>query len=273
MNALALTAAHLGILVPGLLGFVALALASERHGEQLLGQQAAPVWRRPARLAGWLLLALSLAWAVAMLNAGIGSTLWLGWLTVAGLAIVFALPAWSRHEKPARRMPAAGVGAAGPARWLALALLLATAGGFGMLLWQACSQTKESDGAIRGAAGPWTFTLAEADRGAPEVMAMDVPMKTFTLRFCDACDTQIRQATLKVNRPRSPRAAGMAFMGQRWERKVEIPLPPTLRADSELWLTVVGKDGSVYQHAWRMDRVSPATVTWFEQRRKADADN
>ncbi|WP_341644794.1 hypothetical protein [Thauera sp. SDU_THAU2] len=63
----------------------------------------------------------------------------------------------------------------------------------------------------------------------------------------------------------------MAFMGQRWERRVEIPLPSTTRADSELWLTVVGKDGSVHQTMMRMDRASPATVAWFDEQRSKHA--
>ena len=125
--------------------------------------------------------------------------------------------------------------------------------------------------AMQGTVGPWPFTFAEADRAGPELMEMDVPMKEYRLRFCEACDSGIRQAYLKVNQPRSARAVGMAFMGQRWERRVEIPLPSTTQADSELWLTVVGKDGSIHQTALRMDRVSPASVAWFDEERKAHA--
>lgn len=275
MSALFLGAGHLAILASSLPGLIALALASERQGELLLGRPLPPARRLLARTVGTLLLALSLGGAIAWFETGVGATLWLGWLSIAALGLVFALPRWS--PQPAVRRPAGGAGVAsvafGPRRSIALALLVVTAGGFAALLWQARSQAPEHDGVIRGAAGPWTFTLNEAERAAPEVMAMGVPMKTFHLRFCEECDTGIRQVMLKVNRPRNPRASGMAFIGQRWERKAEIPLPRTLRADSELWLTVVGKDGSVYQHAWRMDQVSPATVAWFEQQRRSDAND
>jgi len=40
-------------------------------------------------------------------------------------------------------------------------------------------------------------------------------------------------------------------------------LPSNLTARSELWMTVVGKDGAVHQASWPMAAVSPATVTWF----------
>ena len=104
-------------------------------------------------------------------------------------------------------------------------------------------------------------------------MEMDVPMKEYQLRFCETCDSEIRHAYLKVNKPRSARAVGMAFMGQSWKRRVEIPLPSTTHADSELWLTVVGKDGKIYQTALRMDQASPATVLWFDEQRKAHASH
>ncbi len=104
-------------------------------------------------------------------------------------------------------------------------------------------------------------------------MEMDVPMKEYQLRFCETCDSDIRQAYLKVNKPRSARALGMAFMGPSWKRRVEIPLPSTTQADSELWLTVVGKDGVIHQTTLRMQRASPATVLWFDEQRKAHASH
>lgn len=76
---------------------------------------------------------------------------------------------------------------------------------------------------------------------------------------------------MKVNKPRSKRAIGMAFMGQSWERRIEISLPSTTRAESELWLTVVGKDNTLHQTTLRMDQTSPATVAWFDKQRKSHA--
>ncbi len=95
---------------------------------------------------------------------------------------------------------------------------------------------------------------------------MDIPMKGYQVRFCETCDAEIRAAYLKVNKPRSLRGAGIVFNGARWDRQVDIQLPANTTADSELWLTVVGKDGAVHQAALRMDEVSPTTVSWFGQR-------
>ena len=275
-----LTAAHLGILAVSLAGFFALALATERHAEHLLGRLPANHWRLLARIVGWLLLGIALAWAIAALGTGIGITLWLGWLSIAALAWVFIFPKWpwrpperirpARSAAPAPELQA--VAAPHTCRRIAAALLAATAAVFAAGLARVETPPLQRPGALQGTVGPWTFTFAEAQRAAPEVMAMDVPMKEYRLRFCAACDSDIRQVSLKVNQPRSARATGMGFMGERWERRVEIPLPSTTRADSELWLTVVGKDGAVHQAAWRMDQVSPATVAWFEvQRSKTDA--
>lgn len=276
-----LTATHLGILLVSVAGFFVLALATERHAEHLLGRMPAPRWRLLARIIGWTLLAVSLAWGIAALGSGVGTTLWLGWLCVAALILVFGFPKWP-WRPPARERPArppgrgAGQSMAPPVqprvrRRIAIALSGLTVAVFAIGLARVEEPALVGDEAIHGQIGPWTFTFAEADREPPEVMAMDTPMKTYHMRFCEACDLEIGQAYLKVNRPRSARATGMAFMGQRWERRAEIPLPSTVTADSELWLTVVGKDGSVHQAAWPMSRLSPATVTWFEEERKRHA--
>lgn len=282
MNAVwSLSGMHLGILLLSGLGFFALAFATERHGRHLLGRPPAPNRQRMARVLGWLLLAVALALGIAELGSGVGITLWLGWLSVAALALVFAFPKWPWQPKPrehagrgrAKLEPTEADVVAEPRvrRWIAAGLLVATVAVFSAgLAGEEVQLLKRAD-AIQGEVGPWPFTFAEAHRDVPEVMEMDVPMKEFRLRFCEACDDDIQRVYLKVNKPRSERATGMAFMGQRWERRVEIPLPSTTRADSELWLTVVGKDGSVHQTMMRMDRASPATVAWFDEQRSRHA--
>ncbi|MBH1965714.1 MAG: DUF3325 domain-containing protein [Comamonadaceae bacterium] len=282
MNAPVLTGAHLGILAVSLAGFFALALATERYAEHLLGHLPAPRWRLLARIFGWLLLCLSLAWAIAVLDIGVGITLWLGWLSVAALAWIFIFPKWPwqpqvRH-KPARQ-PKPDQETVRPIseprvqRWIAAGLLVTTVAVFSIALARTESQPLKSPGALQATVGPWRFTLAEAHQSPPEVMEMDVPMKQYRLRFCDTCDNEIRQAYLKVHKPRSTHATGMGFTGQRWERRVEIPLPSTTQAGSELWLTVVGKDGQVHQSAWRIEQVSPSTVAWFDEQRRAHAQH
>ncbi|MDH1703153.1 DUF3325 domain-containing protein [Comamonas terrigena] len=275
-----LTASHLGILGVSLLGFLALALATERHAEHLLahalGRTPGLRWRRMARAVGWLLLAISLAMAIQALGVGIGISLWLGWLSIAALVWVFAFPYWpwqpAASARPARAHkagPPDDVPIPGPRlrRGIAAGLLLTTAAVFATGLARIETPPLKRHGAVHGQIGPWRFTLAEADQQPPEVMEMDIPMKEYRLRFCDACDADIRHAYLKVNPPRSDRASGMGFMGARWERWVEIPLPGTTGAGSELWLTVVGKDGQVHRVHWPMEQVSPATVEWFRQQR------
>jgi Protein of unknown function (DUF3325) len=282
MSAETLTGTHLGILGVSLLGFFSLALATERHAEHLLGRLPKPHWRHLARTVGWLLLALSLGWAMAALDIGVGITLWLGWLTVAALAWVFTFPQWpwqpAVHEKAPRASKVDLLAGAMPPtprlrRSVAAALLATTAVVFTVALMQVELQPLKRPRALHGQIGSWSFTLAEAHQEAPELMEMDIPMKEYRLRFCEACDADIRHVYLKVNRPRSERAVGMGFMGQRWERRVEIPLPSTTNADSELWLTVVGKDGAMHQTHWRMDQASPATVAWFEKQRRSHGSN
>lgn len=274
-----LTAMHASIALLSLVGFFALAFATERYGEHLLGRLPATHWRTAARIFGAVLLAGALAISIDEQGSGVGITLWFAWMCVASLILVFAFPKWpwqppvrEKPVRPPKEDPTAPV-IPHARRRVAGMLLATTVVVFVIALWRTAPQPLLRDDAIHGELGPWTFTLAETDRDAPEVEDMDTPMKAYRIRFCDSCDADIRQVFMKVNKPHSVRASGMAFEGARWERKVEMQLPLTVTADSELWLTVVAKDGTVRQASWKMAQVSPATVEWFEAQRKKHAGN
>ncbi len=270
---------HLAILGLSFLGFVALAIGTERHAKHLLRTVPAPHLRLAARSGGWLLLAGALALGVTgLVTAGVGIAIWTGWISLAAVALVFALPRWpwqppvkASPERASRRKADAmdAEPARPPRRWIGLALLAATTGTFAVAFANVETKPLLRDDALRGQVGPWPFTFAEADRNGPEVADMDVPMKAYRVRFCETCDDQILRVYLKVNRPRAMRVSGVAFGGARWERSVEIQLPGTLTATSELWMTVVGKNGAVHQTSWPMQAVSPATVAWFEKQERA----
>lgn len=273
-----LTGVHLGILAISLLGFAGLALATERYSEHLLRRLPAPRWRHLARAAGWLLLAVALALGIRYLGASVGITLWLGWLTVASLLLVFVtFPTWpwqpAQRAAPARKLRAKDGAAEEPLprrsrlrRWLVAALLVAVPLVYLLGLQATSVKPLMRPDAVEGKVGPWTFKLAESEQRVPDLVAMDIPMKSYHVRFCDACDEQIRAAYLKVNKPRSMRAAGIVLGGARWDRRVDIQLPANTTADSQLWLTVVGKDGEIHQATVRMGEVSPSTVEWFAKR-------
>lgn len=274
-----LTGVHLGILAISLLGFAGLALATERYSEYLLRRLPAPRWRHLARAAGWLLLVVALALGIRYLGASVGITLWLGWLTVASLLLVFiTFPKWpwqpAQRAAPARKSRAKDGTVEEPLpsgpnrlrRWALAALLVAVPLVYLLGLQATPVKPLMRTDVVEGKVGPWTFKLAESEQRVPDLVAMDIPMKSYVVRFCDACDEQIRAAYLKVNKPRSMRAAGIVLGGARWDRRVDIQLPANTMADSQLWLTVVGKDGEIHQATVRMGEVSPSTVEWFAKR-------
>ncbi|PEQ13566.1 hypothetical protein B2G71_04305 [Novosphingobium sp. PC22D] len=269
---------HLAIFVLSLLGFAGLAVGTERYAPQLVGFKPAKPARKAFWILGWLLLAVALVLAAQTLQtAAVGVTLWLGWLSLAGLSLVFLLPElpWQRSVKTApRRAPRkATTNDDKPVRksrhWIGLSLLAVTVAVCVVALLRVETMPLHRDDAIKGKVGPWSFTLAEIDRDPPEVMYLDVPLKAYRIRFCDACDLEILRAYLKVNEPRALRVSGMAFGGNGRDRDVEIQLPSNLTGDSELWLTAVGKDGSVHRTSWPMSRVSPASAAWFAQQETA----
>lgn len=83
-----------------LAGFAALALAIDRHHQQVCGRAALRRRRRAAlRAAGVLGLGLALAGSVALAGAATGIVLWTGLLSAAALALILVLsyrPQWLR---------------------------------------------------------------------------------------------------------------------------------------------------------------------------------
>lgn len=81
--------------------FTALSLAMEKHQHDLHGKAAAPpprARRTQWRVLGWVLLAVAFALCVADHGWAIGPVLWLGTMTLGGLALSFGLypyqPKW-----------------------------------------------------------------------------------------------------------------------------------------------------------------------------------
>lgn len=79
--------------------FTALSLAMEKHQQELHGKAAAsPVRRMQWRVLGWVLLTVAFALCVVDQGWAMGPVLWLGALTLGGIALAFGLypyrPKW-----------------------------------------------------------------------------------------------------------------------------------------------------------------------------------
>lgn len=261
---------NLAVFATGLTGFVLLALASERQGEALLQRVPSNRERLMWRSMGWPLLMIALALCIFGWGWSIGPVALLGWLCMAGTVLVFTLSGWTEKKSVKQIAPSVLQAPSRSTLWRALACMLLVGGPIAFMWALSVMPAKpvlRAD-AVQGQAGPWPFTLAEIDHNPPRVVVRDLSVKTFQVRFCDTCDTEIRAAYLKVHKPRSLRGAGIEFIGSRWDRFVEIQLPGNTRANSELWLTVEGKDGSVHQTSVRMHDIAPTTAQWFEARRE-----
>jgi hypothetical protein len=73
-------------------GFTALCLSMDRHHAELLGRKPTARRRQLMKLAGWLLLALSLWAAVASTGWGLGLVEWCAVLMLSALLLVLLLP-------------------------------------------------------------------------------------------------------------------------------------------------------------------------------------
>ncbi|PNE04351.1 hypothetical protein A15D_00130 [Alcanivorax sp. MD8A] len=274
-----MTLLNLALLLCAFAGFVALALAMPKHSKHLLRRNLSPTAARLARLLGWGLLAVALSLAIVQWRFSIGSVTWFGWLSLAGVALVFALPRWPwqpvKPQRPARknaagktRIPvAADPVPAGPAK-IAVALTV-IALPLTVFAWQLAGTGQKPllrDDALSGEIGPWTFVIAEKEQAAPDILALDVPLKQFMIRFCERCQGEIRQAFLKVREPRSTTAAGNAFFGRGEEKTVQIPIPVAATLADSLWLTVEGNDGTFHHQPLAIERLSPSLATFIKER-------
>lgn len=265
-----MTSLNIAVFLLSLAGFVALAAGMSKHAKHLLRRELSNAVSRLLRALGWLLLAAALAVGIKQWHTDVGLVTWLGWLTVAGLLLVFSLPRWpwqpiTRAAKPRPETPDAP--APRSSRQVALGALLLTAP-LAVFAWQLITTPEQPllrEDALHGQIGPWTFSLAEQDQHAPEIVALEVPLKTFVIRFCDACQRDIRLASLKVRQPHNPSAAGNAFGGRGTEKRVEIPIPRAASIQDGLWLTVEGNDGSVHQQRFAIERLSPALARFIEE--------
>ncbi|MNV13600.1 hypothetical protein D3C71_1042480 [compost metagenome] len=73
-------------------GFTALCLSMDRHHTELLGRKPTLVMRRRMKLAGWLLLAVSLWAAVSTTGWALGLVEWFAVLMLSGLSLVLLMP-------------------------------------------------------------------------------------------------------------------------------------------------------------------------------------
>lgn len=268
-----------------LAGFACLMLAMPKHFAFVTQATLGSRQRQLLRGAGWLALLLAALIAVRQWAVDVGLVVWLGWLSAAGVALVFSLPYWplqgngakrparraaksARTDKPEETNDSEETDSAlnrQPWRQATIAgcmvLLLA------VMAWQYLQTPVKPllrEDAYQGRIGPWDYTLVEINTAAPEVEALQLGIKEFLIRFCDSCNAEIRIAYLKVREPRTLRSAGMSFSGNQ-QRYIELAIPPKATLADGLWLTVVSKQGEVFQQRLDIEQVSPAMAEFIRK--------
>ncbi|SNR79911.1 Protein of unknown function [Methylobacillus rhizosphaerae] len=267
-----MTAYHVTVLLFALASFAAFALSMEKHGRELTGRDLSVGLRKGMYWLGWGLLAVALAIGVAGWHWNIGPVIWLGWLSIVGVAIAFLMPWWPLRPQPARKKEKALPQLREreltlPVRALLTVGLVLLPAWIAINAWKMSEQAVLREDAMRGKIGPWEFVIAEENLDPPEYVAGNTPIKEFHLRFCEECDRDIRAAYLKIRQPRSLRAAGLSFQGARWTREVAIYIPPAALLEDQIWLTVESKSGEVYHQAFDIARLSPATARFIQEKK------
>ncbi|MGA7438156.1 MAG: DUF3325 domain-containing protein [Luteibacter sp.] len=83
-------------LLAALAGFAALSLGMSRHQRDILGRILSAGRTKGLKIAGWVLLAVSWAAAIASDGAALGSVYWIGVLTFGALVVAFSVTRLSR---------------------------------------------------------------------------------------------------------------------------------------------------------------------------------
>jgi len=89
---------HLGVQLLSLIAFGALALAMERHQEDVFGRALARGRTRALRAGGWLALAAALALAVRGQGWSLGLVAWSGHISAAAGIVFLGLVANARRR-------------------------------------------------------------------------------------------------------------------------------------------------------------------------------
>lgn len=264
---------NLTIFMLSLLGFVGLALAMPKHSEAVFKQTLTNKQHITLRVFGWLFLFMALALGIAELNFDLGTVVWVGWLSIAGLLLAFYLPfgPWQADKgQKSTKIPLAKVTHEGKVQSrksiiISTAVVIIPLLIFVFQLLNTPIKPLLRDGAVSGEIGPWTFVIAEKEQEAPIIEAMDIPLKAFVIRFCERCDADIRMAYLKMRQPRSLRALGNSFNGRGETKTAIISIPAAATIDDGLWLSVEAKNGEVYHQQFNVEQLSPALVSFIKE--------
>lgn len=89
---------HAATAVVSLIAFVLLALAMDRHQQDLFGRELQPGRSRLLRIGGWAALLASLAIAVDAQGWSLGLVAWCGHISLSAGLVILALVAWERRK-------------------------------------------------------------------------------------------------------------------------------------------------------------------------------
>jgi hypothetical protein len=89
---------HAAVSVVSLLAFALLALAMDRHQQDLFGRELEPRRSRALRIGGWAALLASLTIAVDAQGWSLGLVAWCGHISLSAGVVILALVAWERRK-------------------------------------------------------------------------------------------------------------------------------------------------------------------------------
>lgn len=260
---------YLFVTILSIVGFLFLAMTRKRESEILLNREVVEKEKVLYKTFGWSFLVATLFVCSYFWHFSYGIFLYFGILIFAALIVIvfIGFKAYKKdknlenktHKEEKKNLEDFKVWKIGV---LVALVLLPFVVAYNLYILPKHPLLRED--IIKDKIGEFEFILAEHKSGEGFITPQGMPMQTFHLKFCKECDLKIKYAYLRVNKPRNLSNAGIVFDSPYWDRTSTIQLN-NLNENSELYLTVVGTNGQIYQKSWSIKEKFPQTLKWLEE--------
>ncbi|WP_323594982.1 DUF3325 family protein [Aliarcobacter butzleri] len=254
------------VTILSIIGFLFLAITRKRESEILFNRELKTKNKTIFKTLGFVFLLSSFVLCIYLWKFSFGSVLYFGILTFAILFVIFPISYLAYKKDKTKNIVSKNkeeiqdkVGFKKVSFLLMVFVVL-----FGAFSLSNVPKTALlRDDVIKDKIGEFEFVLAEHDSKEFEVADKAIAFMTFNIRFCEECDLQIDDIFIKINKPFGEKNFGMPFGGNYWERIAGVQVPFSLDENSELYLTVIDRNGQIYQKAYNIKEHFQTTFEEF----------
>lgn len=254
------------VTILSIVGFLLLAITRKRESAVLLNRELETKNKTIFKTFGFVFLLSSFVLCIYLWKFSFGSILYFGILTFAILFVIFPISYLAyKKDRVKNIVPKSKEEIKDKVGFKKVSFLLMVFvvlfGAFSLNGVPKIAVLRED--VIKDKIGEFEFVLAEHDSKEFEVADNGIAFMTFNIRFCEECDLKIDDVFITINKPFNQNNFGMPFGGNYWERIASVQIPFSLDEKSELYLTVIDRNGQIYQKAYNIKENFQTTFEEF----------